>query len=76
MTPRMAVCTSRPLCRPDGTTDLSDPEVEELHRAVIHAHDVAGLQVAMEDACLVHGRERVRDLLSDLQALLVPEELV
>ena len=46
---------------------LRQPEVEHLHRAVGAHLDVRGLQIAMDDALLVRGFERVGDLLRDRQ---------
>ena len=43
------------------------PEVEHLHRAVGADLDVRGLQIAMDDALLVRGFERLGDLLRDRQ---------
>ena len=40
---------------------FGEPEVEQLH-AGLGQHDVAGLQVAMDDAVAMRGVERGRDL--------------
>ena len=39
-----------------------DAEVEDLHAAVLAHHHVLGLDVAMDDARLVRGLERARDV--------------
>ncbi len=49
---------------------LREPEVEHLHRAVRSHLDVRRLQVAMNDALLVGGLERLRNLLRDRQCLV------
>ena len=46
---------------------LGEPEVQHLHQAARADHDVAGLQVAMDDAALVRRLERLRHLHADLQ---------
>ena len=46
---------------------LREPEVEHLHRAVVADLDVGRLQIAMDDALLVRGFERLGDLLRDRQ---------
>ena len=46
---------------------LRQPEVEHLHRAVGPDLDVRGLEIAMDDALLVRGFERVGDLPRDRQ---------
>ena len=43
---------------------LREAEVEHLHRAVGADLDVRGLQIAMDDALLVRGLERLGDLLA------------
>ena len=48
---------------------LREAEVEHLDDAVGPDHDVGGLQVAMDDALLVSGLERVGDLPRDRQHL-------
>ena len=48
---------------------FGETEVEHLHRAVGADFDVRGLQIAMDDALLVRGFERVGDLLRDRQRL-------
>ena len=45
-----------------------DAEVHELHDAVREDHDVQRLDVAVDDARLVDGREAAAELLGDLQA--------
>ena len=47
---------------------LGEPEVEELHPAR-GQHDVAGLQIAVDDARGVCGSQRVGDLLGDRKQL-------
>ena len=46
---------------------LRQTEVEHLHRAVGADFDVRGLEIAMDDALLVRGFERVGDLARDRQ---------
>ena len=51
---------------------LRDAEVEDLRaladgeRKVLHEHDVVGLEIAVNDAEVVRGLQRVRDLATDL----------
>ncbi len=52
-----------------GSRRLREAEVEELH-ARLRQHDVAGLQVAVDDAGVVRRVEGRRDLDRDLQELL------
>ena len=47
------------------TVGLRQPEVQHLHRAIGFDLDVGGLQIAMDDALLVRGLERLGDLLRD-----------
>ena len=54
----------------DDAVDLGEPEVEHLHRAVGLDLDVARLEIAMDDALLVRGFERRRDLARDAQRLV------
>ena len=60
---RQAAATRAPV----GSMRLREAEVEHLHRAVGADLDVGGLQIAMNDALLVRGFERVRDLPRDRQ---------
>ena len=53
--------------RARGLHRLRQAEVEHLHRAVGADLDVRGLQIAMDDALLVRGFERLGDLLRDRQ---------
>ena len=46
---------------------FGQPEVEHLHRAVGADLDVRGLEIAMDDALLVRGFQRLGDLLRDRQ---------
>ena len=55
---------------PSRIERLRQPEVEHLHRAVGSDFDVCRLEIAMDDALLVRGFERVRDLLRDRQRLV------
>ena len=48
--------------------DLRQPEVQHLHHAVRTNLDVGGLEVAVNDAVLVRGLERLGDLPSDPSA--------
>ena len=48
--------------------DLRETEIENLH-AALGEQDVAGLQVAVDDAFLVRGVERVQDLLGQCERL-------
>jgi hypothetical protein len=48
-----------------GTSRSRQAEIEHLHRAVRGDLDVRRLQVAVDDALLVGGVERVRDLPRD-----------
>ena len=52
---------------PAGIHRFRETEVQHLHRAVGADLDVRGLQIAMDDALLVRGFERVGDLLRDRQ---------
>ena len=52
-----------------GSDRLGEAEVEHLHRAVGADLDVGGLEIAMDDALLVRGVERVGDLARDRQRL-------
>ena len=45
-----------------GTRQLREAEVEDLHAPVVGDEQVLGLQVAMDDALVVRGREAVGDL--------------
>ena len=49
---------------------LRQSEVQHLHRAIVADLDVGGLQIAMDDALLVRGLERLGDLLRDRQCLV------
>ena len=49
---------------------LRQPEVEHLHRAVRPHLDVGGLQVAVDDALLVRGFERLGNLLRNRQRFI------
>jgi hypothetical protein len=51
----------------DGIRGLRETEVQHLHGAVVAHFDVRGLQVAVDDAGLVGGLERLCDLLCDRQ---------
>ena len=55
---------------PRGLLDPGDPEVEDLGPAVVRQEDVVGLDVAVDDAAGVRGREAVGDLGGDLDRLL------
>ena len=51
--------------------ELRDPEIQELdHRRVPGQEDVAGLEIAMDDADGVRGRKRGGDGSHDVEALL------
>ena len=56
--------------RADGSMRLRQAEVQHLHDAVGAHLDVRGLQIAMDDALLVRGFERLGDLLRDLKRLV------
>ena len=55
---------------------LRQAEVQYFHGAVVADHDVGGLEVAMDDAALVCGFERVRDLPRDRERLVEREALL
>ena len=48
----------------------SEPEVEQLHAPVVAEEDVVRLHVAMDDALVVRGAERVEGLVGDLEDLV------
>ena len=48
---------------------LRQPEVQNLHRAIVGHEDVFRLQIAMEDAAIVGSREPVQDTVADLHDL-------
>jgi hypothetical protein len=50
-----------------GAFSRARAEVEDLHDAVRRDLDVGGLQIAMDDASLVRGIERIGDLARDGQ---------
>ena len=54
---------------PAGSDRLRQTEVEHLHGAVGADLDVGGLQIAMDDALLVRGFERLGDLAGDGQGV-------
>ena len=56
--------------RPSTAQRLGQSEVQHLHGAVGAELDVGGLQVAMHDALLVRGLERVGDLPGDRQGFV------
>ena len=56
-------------CTGVGVERLRQAEVEHLDRAVGADLDVGGLEIAMDDALLVRGLERVGDLPRDRRAL-------
>ena len=58
-----------PAPSPAGSATLRQAEVEEL-RSRLRQHDVAGLEVAMDDARAVRLVERVGDLRADPQRLV------
>jgi hypothetical protein len=60
LTPAAATCSQ----------GLGQPEVEDLHGAVRRHLDVGGLQVAVNDALLLSGLERVGNLPGDRQRLV------
>jgi hypothetical protein len=66
--PRMSA--RRGQVRRVGVGDLSDAEVEHLHLSRGSELDVRGLQVAMDDAALMGGLERRRNLPCDGERLL------
>ena len=49
---------------------FASPKVQHLHRAVGLDLDVAGLQIAMRDALVVRGFERIGDLARDAQSFI------
>ena len=53
-----------------GSRELREAEVEHLHDAVRRDLDVRGLQIAMDDALLMRGFERLADLARDRQRFL------
>ena len=63
---------AEPLGLPEspGPADLRESEVEHLYRAVAANFDVGGLQIAMDDAGIVRGLERIDDLADDWEACL------
>ena len=60
---------ARPRERRGAVERLREAEVEHLHGAVGPDLDVRGLEIAMHDAALVRGLERVGDLPRDRAAL-------
>ena len=52
-----------------GPQQVGEPEVEELHPAVLADEDVRGLQVPVQDASLVSVGKALRHLLGDAQGL-------
>ncbi len=50
--------------------ELREPEVHDLGRPVGADHDVAGLEVAVDDAARVRGREPLRDLCGQVERLI------
>ena len=54
---------------------LREPEVEDLHRTVVADLDVGRLEIAMDDALLVRGLERVRNLARNRERLLRRRDL-
>ena len=52
-----------------SATQFRQAEVEHLHGAVVADHDVGRLQIAMDDAARVRGRQRVGDGNGDAQHL-------
>ena len=67
---RRIASAGRPTAPPEIVRCLGEPEVQHLHRAVRPDLDVRRLQVAMDDALLVRGLERVGDLPGDGQRLV------
>jgi len=55
--------------------ELRETEVEDFHRLTLGDHDVAGLDVAMNDQLFVCGREPARDLNRDAERLFLRERL-
>ena len=60
-------------CPPAGPISLGQAEVEHLDGAVRRELDVGRLQVAVDDAALVRGLERLGDLPRDRQRLVERE---
>ncbi len=58
------------VCRFAFIEQFGQTKIQNLHLACIGNHDVAGLDVAMDDATRVRGRERVSHLNSDAQSAL------
>ena len=58
-----------PVRRPFRRGELGEPEVEDLHVAVRAHHDVVRLDVAMDEAARMRGRERTGDLDADVDGL-------
>ena len=56
--------------RPPGSKALASPEVEHLHVFFRRDLHVRRLQIAMDDAFLVRGLERLTDLVGELQRVL------
>jgi hypothetical protein len=61
---------SRPRWRVFELHQFGQPEIEHLHRAVFSDDDVGGLDVAMDNAAGVSGRECIRDGNRDAQELV------
>ena len=51
------------------TQSLGESEIQDLDRAIGPDHDVGGLQVAVDDADVVSGGERVGDLHAELDGI-------
>ena len=51
-------------------SELREPEVQHLHRAVRPQLDIGWLEIAVDDALLVRGFERLRDLPRDRQCFV------
>ena len=55
-----------------GFGELRQPEVEHLHQPMLSYHHIAGLQVSVNDPCLVRRYQRIGNLHRVLERLIQP----